>query len=230
MKDLFVNSVRLTNWGLRLPREHGATVCFVLSVALATKHVIANAPALFGLLVLSLIFLSMHNIRQSLIICASGSLLLWTMHQPFMAVLILVPPIGGTVLKSLGERFGPWLAQTGGLLGLSALPLLFALPVSGYTPQLQVLICAYLFSVAASAACVQIVINKHSSSPAPAICLAAVLAVLVFQSSVQLALLICVPFLLQGLWLPNKPSFKALGIVETLCMSWTTIILWVKFA
>jgi hypothetical protein len=230
MKDGCSSFTSFIRWSLRLPREHGATVCFVLSAILAAKQVTGNVPALFGLCAISLIFFSMHNKWQSIIIAGTGSLILIALHQPLMAILPVVLLSGPAVLKILGERLGPWIAQTGGLLGLSALPLMFALLAQSHTEQLQVLFYAYLFAAAASAACVQIVISKQSSSPWPAILLAAILSAFVFQNSLQLALLISAPFLLQSFWLHNKPSFKALGIVETLCMSWTTIVLWLNFA
>lgn len=183
---------------LRLPKEHGATVAFTLGWILALSLCTANIPAAIVLM-----------------------LAMWTVMLSLHRVPSFAMP-AGTPKMSFGTK------QTLGMAAVAALPMLVPIALDGPTYANVVAFLGFAACVLLSTATVQVVAQSAAMKPSLALCTGGMLVLILATLSAKLVALLAIPFILQTvwLWMNPKPSFKALGILETITLTTCTAILW----
>ncbi len=216
----------------QLPPEHGVLVAFILSCILAWK--VAGAPSQemdLTVMFLMLTVGSLHRPVQMAFIAFTGALILaFNYSQPWLALCLLLMPVGQRIANESVRFFGPSIRQTLGMLGISTIPLAAACLVSRGSQATQIAVLGFTSASMLSTGIVLLYQNKANIHCKPALLSATALWLWLLFKQPPAALLGFFPFLLQTLWIArsSKPTFKQIGIAESLCLSWTTAILFLQ--
>lgn len=182
---------------LQLPKEHGATVAFTLGWILALSLCTANVPVAIVLMIaMWTVMLSLHRVPS-----------------------FALP--AGTARMAFGTK------QTLGMAAVAALPMMVLIVLGGPTYANVVAFLGFAACVLLSTATVQVVAHSASMKPTLALCSGGLLVLMLATLSAKLVALLAIPFAVQSvwLWMNPKPSFKALGILETITLTACTAIL-----
>lgn len=182
---------------LRLPKEHGATVAFGLSALLSL--VISPMPVISGMLIAGSVFILLAAYTQ----------------------------IESSLLRLKHLQMGT--KQAVGMAAASALPLVFTVALCGLDATITMKSILFVASTLLATAAVQNCAKSANMNPRAATIAAALLfaASLMFHPPLS-ALCLAIPFMVQAIWLQKQknPSFKALGIAETLCLLGAALVIW----
>ncbi|MBI4532955.1 MAG: hypothetical protein HY711_03325 [Candidatus Melainabacteria bacterium] len=215
---------------LKIPREHGAVVSFVLSTLLALKLAWPISAELTSILAaIWIVFFLQHRPRLALYVGLFSAVVLSVLCKSvFVVVLIGSFATGGRVLSYLSMKLGASWRETLGMLGLGIVPLVAATTITGQHEEGQVIMLAYAAASVIATSMIHILRRDPKRTWLPPVWVAGVLLVWLCAAEPSVLAICLTPFLIQLLWLirKQKPSFAELGVIETVSMTWVFYLLW----
>lgn len=213
---------------LKLPAEHGAVVAFLLSGIIAGQ--LSHAPYLFCCLfmLLWIVFLSMHNRKQSIclaLVFAAATVLV--SGKVILALPFVIMQTGALAILACSKRLGMSFRETAGMFGACSLPILLSVLTSADLAKAALIASAFIGSTMMGTANVRLLRPDTRVSPLPPLLVSTLFIAFVFACSNRLAVLCLLPYALQlpFLMCSKKPSFKALGIRESISLLYVTGLL-----
>jgi hypothetical protein len=175
------------------------------------------------------IMLSLNRPLQLAFFAITGAIVLSCLAHSYVVACPVVMMAAGACAMHACRRMDFGLKQTIGMAAVAIFPLLSAIILSSFNGAVLVRSLLFVACTLLSTAVVQMVTKSGAMNPRYSIFGALtffVLAATLAPSPIKLSLL-AVPFLLQIVWLSfdKKPSFKVLGIAQTICLSICAAIL-----
>jgi len=212
-----------------VPKEHGAVICFALSTVLAAK---LGWSALDSLLLpfvaLWLTLLLSRRPHQAFWFGIGAAAVLAILgDSASVAPLIALFGIGIRVTDNVASAFGVVWRELLGMIAVAAIPLLAATIASGAASVGHTATLAYTASAITAALMIHI-LRRDSQRIKPFIWVSVFFWMWLWAQEPGALFWCLMSFPMQLLLLLSrqKPSFKMLGILETVAMLFVTVYLW----
>ncbi|HEY9870550.1 MAG TPA: hypothetical protein V6D08_15400 [Candidatus Obscuribacterales bacterium] len=215
----------------RVPREHGALVCFAISTVLAIKLAWQSLDFLLlpGIALWLTFLLSHRPVRAFWFAVLSAFLIALASGAYTLAVPVALFGIGIRITSTVAASFGSVWRELMGMIGVAAMPLIMASIASRADAAAWTATLAYTASAVAASAMIHI-LRRDSKRIEPYLWFSGALWIWLGVHEPGALLWCAMPFFPQLLFLSGKakPSFKLLGILESAAMLWVSIFLWVS--
>lgn len=215
----------------RVPREHGAVVCFTISTVLAIKLAWQSLDALLlpGV-ALWLTFLVSHRpVRAFWFAVVSAAVIALAGGSYTLAAPVALFGTGIRIASTLAASCGSAWRELMGMIGVAAMPLVMAFVVSQADATAWTATLAFTAATVGASAMIHILRRDWRRIKAY-LSFSVVLWIWLGVHEPYAFLWCGAPFLPQFLLLScrGKPSFKLLGILESAAMLWVCMFLWVS--
>lgn len=217
----------------KLPREHGVVVVFsfacLIALSLCGCHQVSVA---LGLLLLWAMFLSLHRPLQLLLISFFGAVAFHIGAGLPQALWIVVVWAGIQVVTGVQRSSDLWWREALGLSGIALSPLVLSYLQAGQLSLHLLAVITLFAAIFTGAALIRVSRKETALSAIPSAVLSLAFWLYLAHLNSWLAACNLFPYVLQALWLMTtvRPSFKRLGVVQSLCLLWVVLGLFIQVA
>lgn len=215
--------------GVDLPKEHGATVAFGIAAVLANIIAPPNPCVLITTASMICIMLSLKRLVQLILITAFSATAVAILSDSMLSAFPILAMGAGALAVNNCKHLDFGLKQSVGMAAVAVLPLLSANIQAGFSAAVLSRSILFVACTLISTAIVQVVTKSSAMSPRYSLFGAAFFLAVAFALGslhVHMALVV-IPFIVQLLWLraSKTPSFKMLGMAQTLGLLWCAAVL-----